>query len=365
VYGYELAATPIPDCSDPTKHICDNICSNTESLWLQPNGSNMGFWLFWAFLLVFTFHSMDRTPKDWICTQKQPDGSKKTMFSWLHLYVYVMGILTVGWWYVLITSIDILETGLMDPEQPLGYDGFTIGTTRSPLGLILFNMFGPVALYLLLHEPCYWPQVIIGYISSLFTGAIVTSIPSMQNPLVIMYTMANLDSTNWGTRATADHGLYGGDDGEQDTGAYKKQLWRTKLVLLLLWLCVNLTVSFLAVYGYLIWGNFYFLQYFNGLDWMPWLLTIMMIFLIAGRYLDWFMGRLLLFQRERARKMKKLDTLGSILNFVLRLRVMSCSFPCEKMHLEEGVDFVNTSLLEQDDDAADMKQPWYGTSVKV
>jgi len=277
-------------------------------------------------MLLFCGHSMDTTPKGWVFSTQ---GGSKVWFSWLHLYVGLTACFTLFYWGVVIELVQ--ESNPYGLNEYVSLYGLNLGNTNSPVFAWSMSFAATLIFYFCLHEPCYWFHVVAGFMSSCFTGAIAGGVPSMQNPLVILYTFANLDSTNWGTRATADHGLYAG--GDQDTLEYKTSLWKTKVGLCLSWLAANIVVSFLCVYSYVLFGDYLGPEIY-GYPWLTWPALFATYFIFGGRYLDWFVGRCVIYHREKGREMtpeqQEEDTLHRLLGFFLGLRVMSCELPCHR-----------------------------------
>lgn len=326
ITGIYLENERLPGCGASWPR-CDNVCSSDlgDSLFLQANGYNVTFYGMWAFMLLFCFHAMDTTPKGWLMTTTDAQGQSRTWFSWLHLYCGITFCFTIFFWVIMIDLVH--QSNPYGLNEYVSLYGVNLGDTDSPVLAWSMSFVATLVFYLILHEPCYWFQVVCGFISSCFTGAICGGTPSIQNPLVILYTFANLDSTNWGTRATADHGLYAG--GDQDTTAYKTSLWWTKVGLTTLWLSLNVVVSFLCVYSYILWGDYLGPEIY-GYPWLSWPAFFATYAILGGRYLDWAVGRLILFHRERARQMPQEDALGGFLGTLLGLRVMSCELPCHR-----------------------------------
>ena len=313
----------------------------------------MAFWLGWTYMIGFMVHAIDTTPAGWKFCTTSADGVKTEHFSWLRLWVYMTSIVTLFWWSLVIYLVH--ESNPYDYTFPVSFFGIQIDVTSEPLVGYGMSLFVSLFMFLILHEPSYWYQVIAGFISSMFTGSISGGPPSMQNPLIILYTMANLDSTNWGTRATTDHGLYAG--GSQDTSEFKKSLWWTKIKLMSFWTVFNVVVSFVSIYSYLIWGTNYGPEIY-GYPWLYWPGFFAGAFIFLGRWLDWAVGRVILFHRERSRTMIKSDKLGMFLDCIVNTRLMSCEQPCHRNL--EGTH-CDTGVYKQEVRRTPSKWVWHGT----
>jgi len=305
-----------------------SVCDADKSLLREANGYTIPFYGMWTFMLSFAIHGMDTTPKDW---------------KWLPYYVYVTAAFSLFCWQsvlIMVVQLDMYNPYDKDYKSPYGvtgptrdsilFFGYQIGSTANPLVSWAMTFAPMLCMFFVLHEPCYWYEVSVGFFSSLMTGAIggsgvtdMLGIPTMQNPLVMLYTMANLDSTNWGTRATADHGLYGGEE-TIDTSQYKVDLWWTKVYLLSGWLVLNMITSFLLVHSFALFG-FSLMVVIMLYLFYPMMSYLACIFF--GRWLDWLAGRLTLLYVESARAEEQDSFLTSVLRCLLSPRIMSCALP--------------------------------------